>query len=319
MKKLIVLLMISGWAYTVSAQTMPRPVFRPDWVYVAPRPGNATYLYVVEHGEGYTKREALNQALARVFQSTANRLGQTISTEEINKAVQAGTDFEVYARKMKVPINKVCEFPVQDTLTNSWTMYVLCQVAKAGNIEPDWEATNECIKRTIYDEYKARWKREQDSIAQAIKDADAAVMIAQKREAQKSNARALVASTFIPGMGQMLKKQGGSGAAFLLSEIVVFGGGTFCYFMGEEQVKIMKNPSSYEEFKKAQSTKNIYNIAMYTAFGIGAAIHISNMVHAWLVTDKRLQGNLTFVPALIPTNEYSTPNYAMGAGVQIKF
>ena len=137
--------------------------------------------------------------------------------------------------------------------------------------------------------------------------------------AQTRNATALVASTFIPGMGQMLKKQGGSGAAFLISELAIFGGGTACYFLGQNQTSIMKTTSSYEEFKNAKKMKNTYDIAMYSAFGIGAAVHVANMVHAWLVKDKNMPAHISFVPALIPTNEYSAPSYAMGAGVQINF
>ena len=168
MRKLFFIFVLGGFALTAFAQ-MPRPKFRPDWVFEAPRPSNATYLYVVEHGEGKTKREALNQALGRVFQSTANRIGTYISTEEVNRAVQAGTDYEVIARNMKVPINKVCEFPVQDSITNSWTMYILCQVAKAGNITPEFEATDECTKHKRFDEAMAKWKaQEQANLAVLI-------------------------------------------------------------------------------------------------------------------------------------------------------
>ena len=117
----------------------------------------------------------------------------------------------------------------------------------------------------------------------------------------------------------MLKGQGGSGAAFLLSEMVLFGGGTACYFMGQEQAKIMKTSKSYEEYINAKSMKKTLDIAMYTAFGVGAVVHIGNMVHAWVVKDKKLAQNITFAPAIIPTNEYTTPSYAYGAGVQIKF
>ena len=128
-----------------------------------------------------------------------------------------------------------------------------------------------------------------------------------------------MASAFIPGMGQMLKGQWGSGAAFLVSELALFGGGTSCYFLGQEQLKISKTTSDYNEYSKAISTKNTLDIAMYTCFGVGVAVHITNMVHAWYVKDKRALNNLSFAPAIIPTNEYTTPSYAYGAGVQIKF
>ena len=165
-----------------------------------------------------------------------------------------------------------------------------------------------------------RWKKQEDSIADLKKQQEEDAKRAQKREILKSNGRSLVASLFIPGMGQMLKKQGGSGAAFLVTELVLAGGGTACYFLGQEQVKTMKSiGSTYESYQQAKKLKNTYDIAMYTAFGVCGAVHIANMVHAWVVKDKKLLDYYTFVPALIPMNEYSTPSYALGAGVQIKF
>lgn len=310
MKKIILLLMLCGVLFPAHAKMTRKPTFRPDWTYEAPASPNKnkTYLYVVEHGEGKTQREALNQAISRVFQSTANRIGQFVSTDEINRAVQAGTDYEVISRKMKVPVNKVCEFPIKNTYDDTWTMYILCQVAVAGNITPEFEPCNECTKHERFDELNAIWEKQQQDSIDAIEN-----------NTRKSNTRAIVASAFIPGMGQMLKGQYGSGAAFLVSELALFGGGTACYFLGAEQAKIMKTSKDYNEYTNAKKMKNTLDIAMYTCFGVGAAVHIANMVHAWYVRDKKATANVAFAPAIIPTNEYSNPSYAMGAGVQIKF
>ncbi len=150
MRKILFFTLLALISTSAMAQQPQKPQFRPDWVYNTPHPGNSTYLYVVEHGEGATKREALNQAIARVFQSTANRIGQFVSTDEINRAVQAGTDYNVIGRNMKVPVHKVCEFPIQNE-DYSWTVYVLCQVAKAGNITPEFEECDLCNAHTIFD------------------------------------------------------------------------------------------------------------------------------------------------------------------------
>ena len=115
----------------------------------------------MEHGEGNTKREALNQAIGRVFQSTANRIGQPVSSAEINKSVQQGVEFDVIARNIKIPVNKVCEFPVQDPQTNAWTVYILCQVAKAGNITPEFETTDACTKHEKFDAFRKKWEETQ--------------------------------------------------------------------------------------------------------------------------------------------------------------
>lgn len=142
----------------------------------------------------------------------------------------------------------------------------------------------------------------------------------EKEYRKRTDTNALVASLFIPGMGQMLKKRGGSGAAFLVSEVALFGGGTACYFLGQEQLKTMKAAgTSYNSYKEAKDMKGTLDIAMYTCFGVGIAVHIANMVHAWYVKDKHLPISIAFVPAVIPTNELSTPSFATGAGIQVTF
>lgn len=309
MKKFISLLIVCGLFIPCTAKLTKKPVFRPDWTYQVPSTNITTYIYVIEKGEGETQREALNQAIGRVFQSTANRIGQFVSTDEIHRAVQSGTDYEVISSKMKIPVNKVCEFPRQNPEDGTWIVYVLCQVAVSGNVRPEFKSFNGCSSHIIYDRQMEKWEQQiQDSILKVEED---------KR---KSNARAIVASSFIPGMGQMLKGQGGAGAAFLVSEVALFGGGTACYFLGQEQARIMKTSISYEDYAVARDNKRTWDIATYCCFGVGAAVHIANMVQAYFAIDKRLQNhNTAFIPALIPTNEFSHPQYAMGAGVQIKF
>ena len=73
-----------------------------------PKPGNETYIYVRESGEGATVNDALAQAMVRVFQSTANRLGQPYDSQ---KVLKEGT----------------------------YWVYVLCQVASMGNVTPVWD------------------------------------------------------------------------------------------------------------------------------------------------------------------------------------
>ncbi len=321
MKKTLTLLFIGCLSLAAVAQTTrPRPAFRPDWVFQAPRPSNGTYLYVVEHGEGNTKREAINQALGRVFQSTANRIGQVISTDEINKAVQSGTDFEVIARNMKVPINKVCEFPVQDTLTNSWTMYVLCQVAKAGNITPEFEATDECTKHERFETALKRWREEQEQIAAAKEAEERAAVKAKVKEIRSDNTKAFFASFFIPGMGQMIKgskygekKYIGEGVGFLLTELVLVGAGTGSYLYAKKQNDLLNGWGvDYKTYNSAQKKKKIFTYTSYGCFGAAALIWGINLYRACAIKKK----DYAFYPAVIQT---TNNDYAFGMGGTIKF
>ena len=277
------------------------PSRRPDWTIVKPTPAkNSTFYYHVEQAVATTEPEARNVALAQAFMQAAMRVGVAVDVAEINKAVTTGTNLSVISDRYKIPMSVVCAYP--EKRENDVKYWLLCQIAKRGNILPEYEDFSDCYKFDLYHHIKDSIKNANNSLT------------------RRANAKALVASTFIPGMGQMLKKQGGKGTAFLLSELVVFGGGTACYFLGQEQSKKMKAiGTTYDEYKKAKNLKNTYNIAMYACYGVGAAIHITNMVHAWRVEDKNIKAQARLIPAIIPINELSQPSYAYGAGVQINF
>ncbi len=116
----------------------------PDWIINKPTPTNNTYLYVVESATGQTEMQARNRAIAEVFRSTAMRIGQPIDSEEINRALQRGTEYYVISSQYNVPINKVCEYT--DNKTSPCRVYVLCQVAKAGNIRVEFDDFNACYE-----------------------------------------------------------------------------------------------------------------------------------------------------------------------------
>lgn len=116
----------------------------PNWVTNKPTPSNSTYEYVVEWATGTTELEARNQAIARVFQSTAMLIGQPYDSGEINRAVQRGTDYSVISATFNIPIKKVCEYA--DKKQSICRVYVLCQVAKAGNIRPIFDDFNACYE-----------------------------------------------------------------------------------------------------------------------------------------------------------------------------
>lgn len=123
---------------SVTAQKLP------DWITNKPTPTNNTYLYVVESATGQTELQARNRAIAEVFRSTAMRIGQPIDSEEINRALQRGTEYYVISSQYNVPINKVCEYT--DNKTSPCRVYVLCQVAKAGNIRVEFDDFSACYE-----------------------------------------------------------------------------------------------------------------------------------------------------------------------------
>ena len=293
----------------VAAQNKKRPPL-PDWIFEKPQRSNNTYYYHVEKGVGETEPEARNAAYTQAFMQVALKLGIPLNTEDISEAIASGANIKMLSQRFTIPMNVACYCSRRNEEMGGWNYWLLCQIPEVGYADrARFDDFNECFK---FEKYEAFQKKKEEEAERKRQDS--------LRIVRQSNGRALAASMFIPGMGQMLKKQGGSGTAFLLSELAVFGGGAACYYLGKQQTKKMNSFGiSYDEYKSAANMKNIMNIAMYTCFGVGAAIHISNMVHAWYVKDKNLPVHVTFVPAIIPINELSNPSYAMGAGVQITF
>lgn len=256
----------------------------PDWVHIQlPVRTNTDYFYqIITIEDAISRSDAEDKAERQAYQTAAKNQGIYIDASTM----------KVSEMEKKIFLHLACTY--KEEKEGKIVYYFLYQISESGRKKPHYD---NC------DCYSTRLGHEQ-----------------RKDKIYKSNVRAITVSSFIPGVGQMLKGQGGSGAAFLVSELALFGGGTACYFLGQEQLKTMKATStSYTEYQNAKKMKNTYDIAMYTAFGVGAAVHIGNMIHAWYVKDKHLMRHFAFVPVIIPTNEYTTPSYAYGAGVQIKF
>ena len=104
MKRTLFLLFTLLIASSASAQL-------PTWTKILPKAGNSTYIYCCEYAIGNTENEARGQAIARVLQTTAYRLGQPVESSKVFEAVQRETNVEVISRQFNVPMNKVCEYP----------------------------------------------------------------------------------------------------------------------------------------------------------------------------------------------------------------
>lgn len=274
MKKLL-LILLTLTIYSVSfGQSMP------EWIYKLPKPGNNTYLYEKEMGLGSTENEARNQAIARVFQSTALRIGQPISSDEIFRAVQNNTEFSVIARTFKLNVHKVCEYPTR-TVDGNYKVYILYQVAKAGNIEPRFDYNfDECYHVQQY-----------------------------------SNASALLKSMFIPGLGQIGKRHYAEGILTLTGEVLLVGVGIGCYYSAQHQLDIMKKDNvSYSDFADATSKYNSLQTTSYFIWGAAAALYVFNLLRA-VTLHPLYKETLAFYPAVNTNGD----NLALGFGLTYKF
>ena len=322
-----------------------RPKFIPDWVLQTPIASNQTFRYVVESGEGTTERDAENMALARVYQNVANATAQPISSAEINQALQTGSTFEVIEKKMRIPMIKLCTFPIRQNNDTYYKVFVLYQVASAGNVTPMFDSYNDCMAHTFYDKQLAHYKKledeyklkldnyykeldkynkeierrkvqeeaRQDSLhRQKIKDS--------KREQLGDNAGAFVGSMFVPGLGQMIKGHGTEGAFTLIGELGFFGTGIGTYCVAKNKLKLINTEAlDYSTYMQLKKDYNALRITSYTMYAAAGVLYAFNLYRAWCA-DHRKKGyyheNYAFYPTVIPVDNQSL---ALGLGVSFNF
>lgn len=276
MKRTVLLLLAAGFACIAAAQNTERP----GWTYNTPKAGNSTYVYVVERGGGTTVNEAINNALAKVLRTTMMRIGAVVSWDEVNNALQNGTDWGTVAMKYNIPVNKVCECVEQKT-EKGYRVSVLCQVAKSGAVYPDFDEFTACTDTKSY-----------------------------------SDGAALLKSVFIPGLGQMGKNHTTEGVITLLGEVVLVGGAVGTYYIAQQELTTMRDRDvSFADFQTAKSNYETYrhaNIACLSAAGI---LYVYNLIRAYTMTPKYKTRSLSFTPSIVPTDN----GLASGVNITFNF
>lgn len=274
MKKFFFILAFLAAIFTVLAQD------KPAWTVKLPKATNNTYMYVCEYAIASSESEARNQAIARVFQNAALRIGQPIESDKIFDAVQKGGDLAVISRQYNIPIYKVCEY-VEKVQVYSYRVYVLCQVAVSGNLAPQFD-------------YNFRGCHDSK---------------------QYSNGLAVLKSVFIPGLGQMGKRRYVEGALTLTGELALVGGAVATYYLGKQQVQIIKNSDlSYDAYLSAQKKYKSYRAANIALWSSAAVLYVFNLYRAGAARPK-YKDNLSFTPVVVPVNESVAP----GLNLTLKF
>jgi hypothetical protein len=240
----------------------------PPWMNELPKAGNSTIMYVREAGEGASLTEAHNQALLRVMQNTANRIGRPFDIQTVDAALAGGADYQTLSRQYNIPVNKVDQYDEQ-LRDGTYRVWVLCQVAVAGNIQPIWEEL--------------------------------------RREGEVNNGVSLAKSVFVPGLGQMGKGYIAEGVLTLGGELLLLGTGVGSYFMAQKRLEVMRDANtSYSDWNAAQNGYNTLRTVSYIAWGSAAVLYVFNLYRAYSMQPRRTTG-LAFAPTLMPTNVGITP------------
>lgn len=252
---------------------------RPGWTMQTPKAGNSTYMYVVERATGTTFQDATNNAILKVFRTTMMRIGSVVSWDEVNGAIQKGTDWGTVAMQYNIPINKVCDYS-EKTKGDGYMVWILCQVAKSGAVYPDFEEFSSCRDTKTY-----------------------------------NNGMAALKSAIIPGLGQMGKRRYGAGIFTLLGEVTLVGVAIGTYVSGQGYLSDMSketNPVLMNQQMDAYNNSITANI-VFTA--VAGALYVFNIVRAATMTPRYKKDQVAFAPTVMPVNQ----TYATGISLTFNF
>ncbi len=256
----------------------------PDWTKKTPVSKNYEMDYEVGIGVGDSYKDAEKEAYLDMMKKLIHRCGVDVSTEAVIQSVYSGKSISTINKELKLPaIREVCH--TQEILPDKkFRVYLLYQVPRDGSI---------INPQQYYEEFDGC-----DKISQF------------------SDGKALAASFFIPGSGQMIKRHYTEGVFTLVGELALVGGGVGTYFIGKKQLGIMQDRTvEYEAFHSAQKMYNTMRIVSYSCYGAAAALYIFNLYRAYTV-QARPKRAYAFYPTVIPAEDY---NVAMGVGMTIKF
>ncbi|MBQ9418518.1 MAG: hypothetical protein IJU19_08080 [Bacteroidales bacterium] len=240
----------------------------PSWMNELPKASNSTIVYVRESGEGKTPSEAMNEALLRVMQSAALRIGRPFDAYEVDIALAKGGDYRAISRQYNIPINKVDEYETRLT-DGTIRVWVLCQLATSGSVPPQWEK--------------------------------------MRRRGEVNSWVSLVKSTVVPGLGQMGKGYTAEGWFTLGGELLLVGSGVGSYFMAQNQLDVMHDATTaYADWNAARSTYNTLQTVSYIAWGSAAVLYAFNLYRAFTMQPRRASG-IAFAPSMLPTGNGTAP------------
>lgn len=263
MKKNVFFILLMATVLTAVAQIGDRP----GWTVNVPKAGNSTYIFVVERATGASYQAAYNNAIARVFQTTILRVGTVVRWDEINAALKNGSDWGSISIEYNIPVNKVCEYSEQTSKGDGYVVWVLCQVAKSGNIIPDFDEFLSCHDTRTY-----------------------------------SNGKAALKSAIIPGLGQMGKRRYGTGIFTLLGETVLIGGAVGTYIYGKEVLDELKEASRAQSYKRHLEEYNLVRLGNIVFTSAAAAFYVYNIIRAATITPRYKKDPITIEPTILSDN-----------------
>ena len=144
MRRLFVCIFSLVWVVGMMAQAN---VSKPYWVKKVPKaPRSAMYYYRMTMAEAKTYDEAYAKAFAIAIHESRWKLGVTVdlNTSEQTILENVINDISLQTSQVRLPINKVCEYSENSSVNMNIRVYVLWQVARYGNVDPEFDDLDRC-------------------------------------------------------------------------------------------------------------------------------------------------------------------------------
>ena len=145
MNKSFLFLLAIGWALICNAQ--PSASKQPSWITNLPKEKAGSYYYYrVTIGEGVDYDKAYAKAFARAIMESSWKLGVDVNTTDDLQTIEEGImdNVKVAPSHMTLPMNKVCEYTEKLVEKRGIRIYILWQVAKYGNVLPNFDEFTNC-------------------------------------------------------------------------------------------------------------------------------------------------------------------------------
>lgn len=143
MKKALIFSFLLAWALGFSAQASNRPY----WITQLPSTSkNSNYYYRVTQGDGIDYDKAYAKAFARAILESSWKLGVEVSKTNDLQTIEndISENVKVADMRMKLPMNKVCEYTEKLEEKRGVRVFMLWQVANYGNVLPNFDEFTKC-------------------------------------------------------------------------------------------------------------------------------------------------------------------------------
>lgn len=119
---------------------------KPYWIDELPSSQGENYYYRVTQADGRTPKDAYAEAFAIAVLESSWRLGVAVDTHETAASMKGkiANSITVQNSQIKLSINKVCEYRESVMSNRGTTVYILWQVAKYGNVDPQFDEFTKC-------------------------------------------------------------------------------------------------------------------------------------------------------------------------------